>query len=217
VAQEERYRTSTLDRLIVLFDRALRTLAAEPTGTGRDNPAHGHQDEALEERERRRAGALIRVDHAGEVAAQALYHGQAVAARSARVRTAMERSAHEESDHLLWCRERLGELGARRSYLDPLWYGGSFAIGALAGLAGDRWSLGFVAETERQVVRHIDRHLRALPGGDRRSRAILLQMREDEGRHASVALHEGAAELPAPARWTMAAVSRLMTAGAYWL
>ena len=206
-----------LDALISNFDRALRTLAAEPAVTGRVSPGHGHPGGDLDDRERRHVAGLMRVDHAGEVAAQALYHGQAVTARRERVRAAMDRSAHEESDHLLWCRERLGELGSRRSYLDPLWYAGSFAIGAIAGIAGDRWSLGFVAETERQVVRHLDEHLQSLPVGDQLSRAMLEQLREDEGHHASTAVSEGAAELPGPLRGLMRVVSKAMTRGAYWV
>jgi len=206
-----------LDRVIIHADRALRTLAAEPAGSGRESPARGVDDEELSAAERRLAGALMRVDHAGEVAAQALYHGHAATARRDGVRRAMEQAAREEGDHLAWCRERLRELGARRSYLDPVWYAGSFAIGALTGLAGERWSLGFVAETERQVVDHLDQHLRRLPPGDHRGRAILAQMREDEGRHATTAAREGGADLPGPLPRIMRQVAKLMTRGAEWI
>jgi ubiquinone biosynthesis monooxygenase Coq7 len=160
---------------------------------------------------------LLRVDHAGEVCAQALYQGQALTARRADVRSRLEQAAREENDHLAWCGRRLEELGSHRSLLNPLWYAGSFAIGALAGLAGDRWSLGFLAETERQVVRHLDGHLADLPPDDMKSRAILEQMREDEGRHATTAVDAGAAELPGAVKGLMAGVSRVLTAVAYRL
>jgi ubiquinone biosynthesis monooxygenase Coq7 len=157
----------------------------------------------------------MRVDHTGEVAAQALYHGQALTARTSGTRDAMEQAAREEGDHLRWCAERLVELDDKPSRLDPLWYMGSFLIGAAAGLAGDRWSLGFVAETERQVVRHLDGHLSSLPQGDARSRAILEQMRVDEGVHATTAIESGAADLPQPVKRLMTATARLMTETAY--
>jgi ubiquinone biosynthesis monooxygenase Coq7 len=159
----------------------------------------------------------MRVNHAGEVAAQGLYQGQAATAELAEVRAAMEQAADEENDHLAWCEERLTELGSRPSLLGPLWYAGAFAIGAGAGLVGDRWSLGFVAETERQVVRHIEEHLGMLPADDERSRAILEQMKADELAHGSAALAAGGVELPAPVRGVMGAVSKFMTRGAYWV
>ena len=157
------------------------------------------------------------MDHAGEVAAQALYHGQAVTARTRQLRGAMEQAAREEGDHLCWCRERLDELGDEPSKLDPIWYAGSFLIGAAAGLAGDKWSLGFVVETERQVMRHLEGHLASLPERDARSRAILAQMREDEGVHATTALESGAAELPEPVKRLMTLTARIMTETAYRL
>jgi len=206
-----------LDRLITRFDHALRTLVAEPAGSGRVSPAREVDDGQLSTAERRFAGALMRVDHAGEVAAQALYYGHATTARRDAVREAMDRAAREEGDHLAWCRERLRELDARRSYLDPVWYAGSFAIGALTGLLGDRWSLGFVAETERQVVDHLSEHLRRLPPGDHRGRAILNEMRADEGRHAITAARESGVEIPRAVAGLMRRVAKIMTRGAYWI
>ena len=210
-------RYGALDRLILSLDHALRTLWGEPQDTGRAYPAEPFEESALSEAERRHAAGLMRVDHAGEVSAQGLYQGQAVTARRPEVRRAMEQAAREENDHLVWCRRRLEELGSRTSLLDPFWYAGSFAIGALAGLAGDRWSLGFVVETERQVVRHLEDHLRRLPPQDARSRAILEQMKEDELHHATTALHAGAAELPAPVKGLMRITSKVMTTTAYWI
>ncbi len=160
---------------------------------------------------------LMRVNHAGEIAAQGLYQGQAATARLEQVRESMERAAEEENDHLAWCEERLAELGSRPSILNPVWYAGAFTIGAAAGLIGDRWSLGFVAETERQVVRHLDDHLDRLPEGDSRSRAILAQMKIDEQHHGAVAENAGGAALPRPVRHLMGIVSRVMTRGAYRL
>jgi ubiquinone biosynthesis monooxygenase Coq7 len=208
-------RLSFLDRVIIDMDRGLRALQGEPPTEGRDNPAGDVPEAELGEAQRRHVAGLMRVDHAGEVAAQALYRGQAMTARSPRVRDAMEQAAREEGDHLRWCRERLQELGDSSSRLDPLWYLGSFAIGAAAGLAGDRWSLGFIVETERQVMRHLDGHLSSLPSGDHRSRAILEQMREDEGVHATTALESGAAELPSPIKRLMTLTARVMTETAY--
>jgi ubiquinone biosynthesis monooxygenase Coq7 len=159
----------------------------------------------------------MRVNHAGEVSAQALYQGQGLTARDPAVREAMAEAADEEVDHLAWCEERLDELRSHTSYLNPFWYLGSFSIGACAGLCGDRWSLGFVAETERQVVRHLESHLQQLPAADERSRRILAQMQEDEARHATTALEAGGAELPRPIRSLMQLCSRVMTTTAYYL
>ena len=159
----------------------------------------------------------MRVNHAGEVAAQALYHGQALGARRTDTRRTLERAAEEEEDHLDWCGERVVELGERTSRLGGLWYLGSFVLGAAAGAAGDRVSLGFLAETERQVVRHLDDHLDRLPERDAKSRAILTAMRRDEAAHASTALAAGAPPLPAPARRAMRSLSRIMTTAAYWI
>jgi ubiquinone biosynthesis monooxygenase Coq7 len=159
----------------------------------------------------------MRVNHAGEVAAQALYQGQAFTARNPRVRETMQQAADEEGDHLAWCDQRLRELDSRPSLLNPLWYAGSFAIGALAGAIGDRVSLGFVVETERQVEGHLDEHLRRLPAADARSRRVLEQMKRDEIRHGDTAQAAGAAELPAPIKLLMTFTSRVMTRTAYWL
>jgi ubiquinone biosynthesis monooxygenase Coq7 len=208
---------SPLDRLIVNLDQGLRTVFGRPLTTGRPDPDDGLPEAFLGEGERQHAAGLMRVDHAGEVCAQALYQGQALSARDLEVRAKLERAAREENDHLAWCERRLGELGSHASYLNPVWYAGSFVIGALAGVAGDRWSLGFLAETERQVVRHLDGHLAELPLEDQRSRAILEQMREDEGRHATTAVESGAAELPGPVKGLMALVSGVMTTVAYRL
>lgn len=171
----------------------------------------------MSDQARQRSIRLMRVNHAGEIAAQALYHGQAATAVSQSLRTQLNEAAAEEGDHLAWCRERLTELGGRTSHLDPLWYGASFAIGALAGMAGDRWNLGFLAETERQVVDHLEDHLRALSPEDARSRAILEQMKVDEHEHAVKATSAGGAPLPESVRRFMRFTSKLMTRGAYWI
>ena len=178
-------------------------------------PADGVEDGVIEAPERRRAARLMRVDHAGEVAAQALYLGQSVFARDPDVRRALDSAAREERDHLDWCRRRLDELGAKPSRLDRLWWAGSFAIGAAAGAAGDAASLGFVAETERQVVDHLAGHLDRLPHGDRRSRAICRRMMEDERRHGTRAVEAGGRRLPPPVRLMMRAAARVMTTTAY--
>jgi ubiquinone biosynthesis monooxygenase Coq7 len=207
---------SLADRWIVEFDRALRTLSgvAHPS---RPSPAAAADAVDLSPAERAMSGALMRVDHSGEVCAQALYSGQALAARDPAKREALLQAAREEGDHLAWTRDRLRELGARQSVLNPLWYAGSFTLGAVAGLAGDRWSLGFVVETERQVEAHLDQHLDALPSNDTRSRAILAQMRLDEIQHAQQAVARGAAKLPAPLAGAMRAASKVMTGSAYWV
>jgi ubiquinone biosynthesis monooxygenase Coq7 len=171
----------------------------------------------MSQTERALSIALLRVDHAGEVAAQALYEGQALTARSEALKAHLQEAAAEEGDHLAWCAARLRELGGRPSYLGPLWYSGSLTLGAMAGRAGDRWSLGFLAETETQVTNHLEAHLAELPAGDHRSRAILEQMRVDEHQHASAAVAQGAATLPAPVRHLMQAMSKVMTLGARWV
>lgn len=206
-----------LDRLMVTLDTGLRSVFGRPLATERENPARAVAEGDLSAEQRELAGRLMRINHAGEVAAQGLYQGQALTAKLPEVRVQMERAAQEENDHLLWCRTRASEVGSRVSYLDPLWYGGSLAIGALAGFAGDRWSLGFVAETERQVVRHLDEQLQQLPEQDSKSRAILEQMRVDEGLHATLATQAGGRELPMPIRGLMRWTAKLMTKGAYWL
>lgn len=207
---------SFLDRCLAELDCALRTACSGLHHTAtRDNPAAALPAADLSEQERVLSGRLMRVNHAGEIAAQALYQGQALAARERAARNAMQRSAAEEVDHLAWCEQRLAELDTAASRLDPLWYLGSFAIGALAGLAGDAFSLGFVAETERQVVQHLQGHLRHLPAGDHRSRAILEQMQQDETRHGSSAAAAGGTPMPAPVRALMWFTSKIMTETAY--
>lgn len=210
-------RYSSLDRLIIGLDQMLGRAARPARVSGRPYPGAGLGESVMEETERRHAEGLMRVDHAGEIAAQALYHAQALVAREGAVRDAMHRAAEEEVDHLAWCERRLAELGGRTSLLGPFWYAGSFAIGAAAGLCGDRWSLGFVAETERQVVRHLEDHLGRLPAGDLKSRAIVARMRDDESRHATAAVESGGAALPSPVRELMRLCSRVMTGTAYWV
>ena len=210
-------RYSPLDRCLLQIDRGLRTVFGRPQTTGRPDPDAGLDEAPLSDTERRHAAALMRINHAGEVSAQALYQGQSLTARLDDVREAMERAAIEENDHLDWCERRCRELDSHTSYLSPLWYTGSLAIGAFAGWCGDRWSLGFIVETERQVVRHLEDHLERLPAGDKRSRAILEQMKTDEGHHATTALEAGGAPLPAPVKTLMGLTSRIMTRTAYWI
>ena len=200
-----------------MFDRALRAAAGLGPAATRADPATDVPEQPLSDRERRLSIELLRVDHAGEVAAQALYEGQAMTAQSTELKQHLHTAAAEEADHLKWCADRLTELGGRPSYLGPFWYAGSFALGALAGRAGDRWSLGFVAETEQQVSRHLDAHLEELPAADTRSRAILQQMRADEAGHADAAIERGGAPLPLPVRHLMTGVSKVMTIGARWV
>jgi len=208
---------SPADKFLMHLDTGLRTVLGRPQTTERPNPAENIEDAELTESEKDLAGRLMRINHAGEVAAQGLYEGQSLTARLPEVRDKMERAAMEENDHLAWCESRLYELGSHKSVLNPLWYGGSLAIGALAGLAGDKWSLGFVTETENQVVRHLDSHLAQISEKDHKSRAILEQMKEDEGHHATAALHAGGAELPSPIKKFMGLTSRIMTKTAYRL
>lgn len=195
--------------------QGLRTLGGEQRKQ-RENPATHSEDGQLDQRARRHAAGLMRVNHAGEVAAQALYQGQAATARLPEVRSAMQIAAREEEDHLAWCEERLAELGEKPSRLGPFWYAGSFAIGALAGIAGDKWSLGFVAETEKQVCDHLQGHMQKLPEQDQKSRAIVKQMCSDEARHGETAKQAGGAELPRPVRDAMKLASKVMTRSAYW-
>jgi ubiquinone biosynthesis monooxygenase Coq7 len=210
-------RYTRLDHLLINTDQALRTVFGRPRITERRNPAADLMDAELRADQRRHVARLMRINHTGEVCAQALYQGQALTAKLPETRQRLERSAKEENDHLAWCEERLEELGDRKSLLNPVWYAGSFALGALAGLAGDKWSLGFVVETERQVEDHLDDHLTQIPAHDEKSRAILERMKADEIHHAQVAKSAGGAELPAPIRQAMKLTSRLMTRTAYWL
>lgn len=213
-----------LDPLIAAADRALRAVFAPahaarpvPEPPAPSGPANHPPAVQLNDAERREAAGLMRVNHAGEMAAQALYHGQALFARSTATRDWLLKAAREEADHLAWCETRLKELDSRPSLLNPVWYAGSFAIGALAAGLGDRRSLGFVVETERQVEGHLDEHLSRLPAGDVRSRAILNVMRTDEIAHGNAAKAAGAAELPMPVRALMRRVARVMTTAAYWI
>jgi len=204
-----------LDSLLVAADEALRALsgaatAARPSPAGEDTIPARREDREL-------SGRLMRVNHTGEVCAQALYSGQALVARDASIRRALQAAAGEERDHLAWCRDRIVQLGSRTSVLDPLWYAGSFAWGVTSGLAGDRWSLGFLAETEAQVERHLEGHLERLPTDDAASRTIVLRMREDEARHGATGRALGGRDLPAPVKAAMRAAARVMTGTTYWL
>ena len=204
-----------LDRCIANTDQALRTLFGEPVGSGRDNPANPAVNSELSSTDKARSVCMMRVNHAGEVCAQALYQGQALTARRKETRDRMKQASDEENDHLAWCRQRIDELGGHTSLLNPLWYTGSLAIGAASGLIGDKWSLGFLAETEHQVVKHLDGHLQKLPADDNRSRLILEQMKLDEARHETSAHNAGAADLPEPVKKLMEMASRVMTTTTY--
>ncbi len=208
-------RFSSLDRLIMQADQALRTLVPDSVQSVRKPPDQGITPAVLSAEEQRHVAGLMRINHTGEVCAQALYQGQAITARLPDIRQAMEQAAREEIDHLAWCEQRIHALGYRTSVLNPLWYGMSLALGAIAGLAGDEFSLGFVAETEHQVVRHLDQHLNLLPAGDDSSRRILEAMKADEARHATLALEAGGRVLPTPVTQLMQAMSRVMTSIAY--
>jgi 3-demethoxyubiquinol 3-hydroxylase len=205
---------ATLDWLIAEFDRALRTVSGV-TGATRASPAQSVPEADLDARERAHAAALMRVNHVGEVCAQALYQGQALTARDLHTRAQLEHAAREEEDHLAWSAERIRELEGSTSLLNPLWYAGAFAIGGVAGAIGDRWNLGFLAETERQVEEHLSGHLGKLPPEDQRTRVLVEAMRRDEAKHRDTALRLGAAELPAPVRLAMRFASRVMTSIAY--
>jgi len=209
---------SPLDRLLSLLDEGLRVTLADSSArsrAGRPSPAAGVAPAELSATERRHVAGLMRVNHAGEIAAQGLYHGQALAARTPALRAHLDLAAREEGDHLAWCEERLAELGEKPSRLNPLWYAGSVVIGAGMALAGDGPSLGFVVETERQVEQHLTDHLSRLPQADEPSRRVLEAMRGDEARHGAQATEAGALELPGPVKPLMRAVSRIMTWTAY--
>ena len=203
---------NVFDKFINEVDTALRTVHTLAQTTGRANPSDKTENIELTDIERRTSANLMRVNHAGEISAQGLYRGQAITTRSDEIRLQMQASAMEENDHLNWCETRLDELGSRKSYFSPIWYLGSFGIGAVAGLTGDKWSLGFVKETEDQVVRHLEKHIGKLPDKDDASRAILQQMKTDEAHHADVAVKAGAARLPFPIRKIlMPIMSKVMT------
>ena len=208
---------SPFDQLIISADTALRTLLGEPIVTERDYPANNISDAEFSAQEKKHITSLMRVNHSGEVSAQALYQGQSLTSGNREIKEKLQQAALEENDHLDWTSRRISELGAHTSFLNPLWYSGSFAIGAFAGAIGDKWNLGFLAETEYQVVEHLESHLNKLPGGDLRSRAILEQMKTDELKHATTAIEQGAAELPPPVKKLMAAMSKVMTGTAYYI
>ncbi|MDR3451820.1 MAG: 2-polyprenyl-3-methyl-6-methoxy-1,4-benzoquinone monooxygenase [Rhodoferax sp.] len=205
-----------MDPFLTAADAALRTLFATPRAT-RPCPVLPLETTQLDAAQKQRSGALMRVNHVGEVCAQALYASQAFATRDAGLRADFEAAAREETDHLAWTKGRLDELGARPSLLNPLWYAGAFAMGLVAGRLGDRVSLGFVQETERQVEAHLQSHLERLPAGDHASRAIVVQMRDDEARHAAQARDAGALEFPAPVKALMQAAARVMTTTAHYI
>lgn len=204
-----------LDRLLTSVNNALRTVAAPAGRPARPNPAADMEDAPLDEREKAHAAGLMRVNHAGEVCAQALYQGHAAVARDPEIEDQMQKAAEEEFDHLAWCEQRLEELGESPSKLSPFWYAGAFAIGAASGILGDKWSLGFIAETEDQVCAHLDSHLEKLPHSDKRSRTIVAQMRDEEAEHGENAIDAGAAELPQPVKRLMRLTARIMTSTAY--
>ena len=206
-----------VDKVINTIDVGLRTLFNNPAVTDRSNPAQDIPEADLSDQDKKHIAGLMRINHCGEVCAQGLYQGQALTARLPEVRAKMEESAAEENDHLAWTSNRVAEMDSHTSVLNPIFYLGSVAIGAAAGLAGDKWSLGFVAETERQVVKHLDSHLQQLPDGDNKSKVILEVMKDDEMSHATTAVEHGAAELPTPIKSLMTLTSKLMTKTTYWV
>jgi 3-demethoxyubiquinol 3-hydroxylase len=205
-----------LDGLIVEFDKGLRTLFAQGHSI-RPHPDSGVAEAGLSDSEKKNAAALMRINHTGEICAQALYQGQALTARDPQVQRKLGHAAQEETEHLAWTAQRVHELGSHVSVLNPLWYTSSLAIGAFAGLLGDRWNLGFLAETERQVGAHLQSHLHKLPEADARSRAVVQQMYQDETQHADMAVELGAAELPVPVKLAMQFSGKVMTSTAYWV
>ena len=208
---------SLFDSLIMETDKALKTVLGQPETTDRPLPGKELEEQELTAQEQAISARLMRVNHAGEVSAQALYQGQALTATLPEVRAAMEQAALEENDHLVWCQQRVDDFGSHTSVLNPLWYAGSFVMGAVAGKIGDKWSLGFVAETEKQVVQHLDEHLEQISEHDEKSRAILKQMKVDELHHGTVALEAGGATLPKPVQVVMGLMSKVMTKTSYWV
>ena len=208
---------TAVDRFLVEVDGMLKTLSRKGASAMRPSPAAGHRDSKLSDKERKHSAGLMRVNHTGEVCAQALYQGQAMTAKSVGTRSEMQEAAQEEIDHLVWCEERLEELGTRPSVLNPLFYGASLAMGAVAGLVGDSVSLGFVHATEERVASHLRSHLKTLPETDRKSQLILQTMLEDEERHGANALKAGGQELPQPIKRVMTQASKLMTGSTYWV
>ena len=214
---EQHSKHNSLDQLIVQFDQALRTLIPGSSTARRASPAVNVPEAELDASERKRAAGLMRINHTGEVCAQALYQGQALTAKLPDIRQAMEEAAQEEVDHLAWCEQRLQDLDSRASLLNPAWYAMSFGLGAAAGLAGDKWSLGFVAETEEQVCEHLKEHLERLPANDEKSKAVLQQMLVDERIHGDTARQAGGAPLPLPVKLGMQMLSVVMKRTAYRL
>ncbi|GBG13419.1 ubiquinone biosynthesis monooxygenase Coq7 [Novimethylophilus kurashikiensis] len=206
----------TLDTFIAEFDKGLRTVFST-AHTVRPHPDHDLAEPALTDAEKKQAAALMRINHSGEVCAQALYNGQALTSRNIQTEAALRQASQEETEHLAWCEKRIEELGSHKSLLNPVWYAGSFALGALAGALGDKWNLGFLAETEMQVGKHIENHLSRLPGQDAKSRAVLEQMKVDEAKHAATAIQHGGAQLPLPVRLAMKLSSKVMTKTTYWI
>ena len=205
-----------IDRFIAEFDQGLRTVLAEAQ-TLRPFPDRDKSESQLSDSEKRRAAALMRINHSGEVCAQALYNGQALTARNPVTEAALREASQEETEHLAWCEKRIKELGSHKSFLNPMFYAGSFALGAFAGALGDKWNLGFLAETENQVGKHIEGHLKRLPEQDEKSRAILEQMKIDEAKHATTAITHGGAPLPLPVKLAMQLSSKIMTKTTYWI
>ncbi len=208
---------SKLDEFCIGVDQALRSIFGKAITTERIYPAASEIEPELTAEQRKHAAALMRINHAGEVCAQALYHGQGCGSRNVEIKQQMQQAAIEEGDHLTWCRQRLMELNSHTSYLNPLWYIGSFAIGMTAGFVGDKWSLGFVAETEKQVVQHLENQLHLLPEKDKKSYKILQQMQADEAQHREEAIKAGAAELPSVIKKLMSLISKIMVKTAYWV
>jgi ubiquinone biosynthesis monooxygenase Coq7 len=208
---------TTTDVFFLLADDALTTLFGRPRSTGRDDPGTTVREGRLSSIEKAESTRLMRVNHSGEVCAQALYRSQALTARSDALKNRMVQAAREENDHLRWCENRIKTLGGEKSLLNPIWYAGSFTLGAVAGLIGDQWNLGFLAETERQVEKHLEMHLNRLPANDACSRTVIRQMKEDEANHATTALRAGAAELPSPVKGLMRILSQVMTKTSHWL
>ena len=208
---------SLVDKMVRTADQAMRSVCGAPHTTGRISPSADVEETELSDYERDEAGRLMRVNHVGEICAQALYQGQALTARDKKVQESLDQSAAEENDHLAWCEQRLEELGTRKSLLNPFWYAGSFTLGSIAGLAGDKWNLGFLAETEHQVADHLQGHLNRLPERDTKSRAIVEQMKIDESKHATIAAKAGGAELPTSIKSLMRFGSKVMTRTAHWI
>ena len=205
-----------LDKLIIEFDKGLKTLTASAHSV-RPHPDKNIQETELSVEEKRHSLGLMRINHCGEVCAQALYNGQSLTAKNQQIVEALQQASKEETEHLAWCEKRIHALGGHTSLLNPLWYAGSFTLGAIAGAIGDKWNLGFLAETEHQVGAHLDKHLHELPANDEKSRAILEQMKTDEAHHADTAISLGGAELPAPIKSAMKQMSKVMTSTTYYL